>query len=98
MNNLQIAEQIKDTAHNAIVNNEVLESARKIIAGVSEGMEIDELGNLLFEYSATLSAKVATEIAFVCLGRKKFDELADAVMEKEVDSFIEQIEKFGENN
>lgn len=98
VNNLQIANAVKDTAHNAIVSNEILESARRIIAGLQQGADFDEIGSLLFDYSATLSAKVATEVAYVCLGSEKFDEIADAVMEHEINSFIESVEKFGENN
>lgn len=92
MNNLEMANAIKDTAHNAIVSNEVLESARRIIAGLHEGIDLDEIGSLLFDYSATLSAKVATEIAYACLGKEKFDKLADAVMENEIDNLIASLE------
>ena len=95
MNNLEIANAIKDKSHEAIVDSEVLEKARLIIAGLHNGIEIDELGELLFDYSATLSAKVATEIAYACLGKEKFDEIADAVMEHQVNEFIESVEKWG---
>jgi hypothetical protein len=98
MNNIEIANAIRDTAQESILDIEVLESARKILAGLQQGADLDEIGSLLFNYSATLSAIVATQVAYVCLGNEKFDKMADAVMENEVNSFIEQIEKFGENN
>jgi hypothetical protein len=95
--NFETANLIKDISNRSIVDDVVLNKARDIIAGVSRGADIEELGNLLFEYSATLSATVATGVALVCLGEDKFDAMADDLMEHQINKFIEDIEKW-ENN
>jgi hypothetical protein len=92
MNNLEIANAVRDKSQEAIVDNEVLEYARRIIAGLHEGIDLNEIGSLLFDYSAILSAKVAAEVAFICLGEEKFDKMADDIMENEIDNFISSLE------
>lgn len=98
MNNLEIAHAIKNVAGNSMVDSEILEKAQKIIAGLHAGVNIDEFGDLMWQYSCALSAKVATGVAYSVLGADKFDEMCDDLMENEVDNFISEIEKFGENN
>lgn len=92
--NLETAYAIKNVAQQSIVDNNVLESARKIIAGLHNGVDIDELGDLLFNYSATLTSTVATGVAVACLGVEGFDKMADALMENEVENFVKDIEKW----
>ena len=97
-NNLEIAYAIKNVAGNSMVDNEILEKARNIVAGLHAGVGIEEFGDLMWEYSCALSAKVATGVAYSVLGAEKFDEMCDDLMENEVNDFISEIEKFGENN
>jgi hypothetical protein len=97
MNNVEIAHAIKNVSGASMVDNEILEKAQKIIAGLHAGVDIQEFADLMWEYSATLSAKVATGVTYAILGSEKFDEMCDELMENEVDNFISEVEKW-ENN
>lgn len=95
--NFETAHLIKDISSQSLIDNEVLKKARLIIAGVNEGADIDMLANLIFDYSATLSATVATGVAMVCLGQENFGNMADDLMEHEINKFIDDIETWGNN-
>ena len=92
MNNLEIANAIRENAQSAIIDFEILEKARQIVAGIHEGLPIDEIGELMFDYSFTLSAKVATGVAYAVMGEEKFDQMTDDIMEHELNNFLESLE------
>ena len=93
--NYKMAEQIREVAGDSITSTRVMEQARLILAGLSEGIEAKEFENLLFEYSFTLMAEVATNVSVVCLGQDNFDKMSDSLMAHEVDTFLESIQKEG---
>jgi hypothetical protein len=88
----QMAEQIKMVAQISLIDNKVLEKARDIVAGISEGIDLEELSNLLFEYSGTLAASVATSVSLVCLGENKFNQMAESLETHEAEQLVKDIE------
>lgn len=90
--NYEMAEQIKEVSQMAIIDEEILLKARNIVAGISSGIEFKELSDLLFDYSASLAASVATHVSYVCLGAKNFNEMAESVETHEAEQFVKDIE------
>lgn len=88
----QMAEMIKNVSQMSLIDDKVLEKARDIIAGISEGVDFDELSNLMFEYSGTLAASVATHVSLVCLGQDKFNQMAESLETHEAEKFVKDIE------
>ena len=90
------AMKIQHASAEALTSDEVMESAREIAMELCEGdfSKLHRIADLMFKYSATLSAMTATTVAYACLGKDTMSAIADEIREFEV--LTQQVES--ENN
>jgi len=87
------AMKIQNASAEALTSNEVMEVAREISMELCDGdySKLHRIAELMFKYSATLSAMTATTVAYACLGNDMMNELADEI--REFETLAQQIEK-----
>jgi len=90
------AMKIQQASAEALTSDEVMSSARDMALELCEGdfSKLNRIAELMFQYSATLSAMTATTVAYACLGEQLMSEIADEI--REFDTITQQIES--ENN
>jgi hypothetical protein len=88
--------KIQNASAEALISNEVMEVAREVSMELCDGdySKLNRIAELMFKYSATLSAMTATTVAYACLGNDMMNEIADEI--REFETLTQQIEK--ENN
>jgi len=88
--------KIQNASAEALISNEVMEVAREVSMELCDGdySKLNRIAELMFKYSATLSAMTATTVAYACLGNDMMDKIADEI--REFETLTQQIEK--ENN
>ena len=88
----EMAEKIRDVSQMSIIDDEIMLKARNIVAGVADGVGFKELSDLLFDYSCSLAASVATGVSYVCLGADNFHEMAESVETNQAEQLVKDIE------
>jgi len=90
------AMKIQQASAEALTSDEVMSSARDMAMELCEGdfSKLNHIAELMFRYSATLSAMTATTVAYACLGEQLMSNIADEI--REFDTITQQVES--ENN
>jgi hypothetical protein len=93
MSNLATAIKIQNATADVMRDEELLELAANIYAGIREGVFItdpNEFGKAIFEYTAHTVATTATLVSSACLGNTLFDTMLNEI--KEMENITREIE------
>lgn len=85
--------EIQQATQEAVMSDEVMESARAIAIELCDGdsAKLNRIAELMFKYTATLAAMTATHVSYACLGNDTMSEIADEI--REYEALTQQIEK-----